>query len=350
MVSRPVEYTDDVGSDEYDMVIDVRAPSEFAIDHMPRAVNLPVLDDEERVRVGMIYNQDSPFRARKLGAALVSRNIAHMLEGPLSDLAENFHPLIYCWRGGQRSASLATVLSHIGWRTTLLIGGYRTFRRKVVRDLATLPNQFRYICLSGLTGTGKTRLLEFMKAHDFQVLDLEGLAEHRGSVLGHMPGTEQPSQKHFESQLWRALTSFDDKRPVWLEAESYKIGNRSCPAGVWNALKKATRVQIEAPLKTRVALLLEDYAHFLKSPEHLLQLIRPLKDLHGKEKVERWTGLVKDEAWTDFVQDILKVHYDPAYQRSMNRRGTEHHHLMLRSHKSHALADAADWCESEFGK
>jgi tRNA 2-selenouridine synthase len=351
MGSRPIEYTDDVSSAGYSMVIDVRSPTEFAIDHMSGATNLPVLTDEERARVGTIYKQENSFTARKLGAAIVSRNIAYMLDGPLRDMDTDFHSLIYCWRGGQRSASLGIVLSQIGWRTTLLNGGYRTYRRKVVADLEVLPGRYRFVCLSGLTGTGKTRLLKHMKAQDCQVLDLEGLAEHRGSLLGYMPGAQQPLQKQFESRLWNALRSFDATRPVWVESESYKIGALSCPTEVWRVLRQATRVRIETPMAARVLLLLEDYAHFLDSPENLLETIHPLKELHGKEKVEHWTELVNGEAWTDFIQDMLEVHYDPAYRRSLKRHGgEEQHHLPLECHDHVALAGAAAWCESKFGK
>ncbi len=351
MGSRPLETTDDVATDLHSMVIDVRSPAEFALDHLPGAVNLPVLDDDERAYVGTVYKQESTFKARKLGAALVSRNIARILEGPLKDLDPDFHPLIYCWRGGQRSASLALVLAQIGWRTTLLNGGYRTYRRKVVADLNTLPERFRYVCLAGLTGTGKTRLLSRMETLGFQVLDLEGLADHRGSVLGRVPGTDQPSQKQFESRIWQALTTFDTARPIWVESESYKIGERSSPTELWKSLRGATRVQIELPPSARVNLLIEDYAHFLEQPQDLVEFLQPLKDQHGKETLARWTELVETRDWQAFVHELLEVHYDPAYLRSLKRHGTgDTHQVTLASYDDDALDRAIAWCEAEFGK
>ncbi len=318
----PIELTDDVSTEGYAMVIDVRSPSEYAIDHVPGAVNLPVLNDEERARVGTIYVQDNPFRARKIGAALVSKNIARMLEGPLAAPGPDFHPLIYCWRGGQRSGALATVLSQIGWRCTLLRGGYKTFRRRVVADLKVLPGAFSFICLSGLTGTGKTRILRRMAGKGFQVLDLERLAAHRGSLLGAAPEDVQPSQKGFETRLWQALTGFDPARPVWVESESSKVGDVALPADLWAALKRARVVAVSAPLEARVALLMDEYRYLIENADWFRCRITGLVELHGKKKVSAWMDLIEAGAWDVLVRDLLECHYDPAYHRSLARRRT----------------------------
>jgi len=315
----PIAMTDELNVERYDKVIDVRSPSEYAEDHIPGAVNLPVLDDAERARVGTIYVQDNAFSARKIGAAIVSENIARMLEGPLAECGKEFHPLIYCWRGGQRSGALASVLSQIGWRCTLLRGGYKSFRRRVVADLATRPGGFTFLCLSGLTGAGKTRILQAMAVRGFQVLDLEQAASHRGSVLGAQPGEAQPSQKAFETRLWQALKAFDTKRPVWLESESSKIGNVSIPAPVWAALRQADRVEISVDVETRAGILLEDYAGLIAMPEVFAEKLMTLTVIHGKKKIALWHDMIHQRAWRALARDLLESHYDPAYRRALKR-------------------------------
>ncbi len=337
MTGAPIDTTEDLSTDPYSMVIDVRSPSEYAEDHIPDALNVPVLSDEERAQVGTIYTKESPFKARKIGAALVSRNIARALEGPLKDQMSDFHPLIYCWRGGQRSASLATVLSQIGWRCTLLTGGYKSYRRHVVAALDDLPPRFDFICLSGLTGTGKTRLLRLMATRGFQVLDLEALADHRGSLLGAEPDRSQPSQKTFETRLWQALSRFDGTRPVWVESESSKIGNLNCPSGLWRSIGSARSVQIDVPLDARISLLMEDYAFHMDDTATLLNAVTQLTSLHGKEKIGQWRELIEEKKWQTFVSDLLRTHYDPAYERALKR----HDRLVGPSHELTDLSQAS---------
>ena len=319
----PITVSEYQSTDEYDLVIDVRSPAEYELDHIPGALNLPVLDDKERAIVGTIYVQDNPFRARKVGAALVSKNIAGMLEGPLAGNEKNFHPLIYCWRGGQRSGSLASVLSQIGWRCTLLQGGYKSFRRRVVADLAAIPGGLKFLCLSGLTGTGKTRILQHMAARGFQVLDLEQAASHRGSVLGAQLDQAQPSQKAFESRLWQALIGFDVDRPVWIESESSKIGNVAIPDKLWAALKQAGMIEITMDIEARANVLLEDYADLIREPEIFANKLNFLTKLHGKKKISSWCDLIEKGAWRTLALDLLENHYDPAYRRSLKRRKRE---------------------------
>lgn len=173
----------------FDAVIDARSESEYAQDHLPGSVNWPSLNDEERARVGTLYAQVSPFEARKLGAALVARNISNHLENHLCGTPRSWQPLVYCWRGGQRSGALALVLSQIGFKVKVLEGGYREYRREVVRSLELLPSALSFRTVCGRTGTGKSRLLRALARQGAQVLDLEAMAEHRGSVLGSFPAS-----------------------------------------------------------------------------------------------------------------------------------------------------------------
>jgi len=306
-----------VGS-EFTHVVDVRSPSEFALDHIPGAVNYPVLSDAERVEVGTLYKHD-PFKARKVGAALISRNIAAMLEGPFKEMDGTFYPLIYCWRGGQRSQSLALVLGQIGFRVSVIEGGYKSYRHEIVSTLESLPSQFELRLLSGLTGTCKTKILHLMRDRGFQVLDLEGLARHRGSLLGIDLDSEQPTQKWFESQLATEMLSFDPDTPVWLESESNQVGAIHVPSILWKQMQEAKVIEVTAPLEERVNYLLDAYDYFCEQPDFLKERIGWLKRVCGAEKIQAWFDLIDARDWAAFVSDMLETHYDPTYSRSMNR-------------------------------
>ena len=266
----------------FDEIIDVRSESEFADDHIPGAVNCPVLDDVQRVQVGTIYKQVSSFDAKKLGAALVSENIARHLRERFHKNPRDWRPLVYCWRGGGRSGALAHVLTQIGWRTARLAGGYKAYRRAVIDDLETLPAKYTWRVVCGMTGTGKSRLLRALEAADAQVLDLEALAAHRGSVLGNLPDALQPPQKLFESRVWHALRGFDPSRPVYVEAESKKIGQLRVPDALIAAMWASETLVLEADVPTRVALLKEEYAHFLGDAGALNTQLECLTGLHGQ--------------------------------------------------------------------
>jgi len=305
--------------DDFDEIIDTRSPSEFALDHVPGAVNCPVLDDEERARVGTMYKQVSPFDARKLGAALVARNIAKHLETRFAAHARDWRPLVYCWRGGKRSAAMAHVLREVGWRAAQLEGGYRTYRREVLDQLETLPLRFDYVVVCGATGSGKSRLIERLAARGAQVLDLERMACHRGSVLGDLPGAPQPPQKLFDSTLWDALRRLDRARPVFVEAESRKIGQLQLPGALLERMRAGRCIRVEASVAERVRFLIEEYRHFLEDPQTLKAKLECLTELHGRQVIDRWLALAEARAWEAFVADLLVNHYDPAYQRSTLR-------------------------------
>jgi len=303
---------------EFDEIIDARSPSEFAEDHIPGAINLPVLDDAERARVGTTYKQESSFDAKKIGAALVARNIASHLEQHCPGKPKNWRPLVYCWRGGSRSGAMAHIFNQVGWRATQLPGGYKAYRRAVVAALETLPTRFRYRVICGLTGSGKSRLLLALEQQGAQVLDLEALAAHRGSVLGNLPDAPQPSQKMFDSLLWAALQRFDPARPIYVEAESKKIGNVRVPDALLDAMwQHGQCVRLEVKPAARVALLKEEYVHFLEQPEALNAKLDCLTGLYGRETIARWQALAQAGHWDELVGELLEKHYDPAYSKSM---------------------------------
>jgi tRNA 2-selenouridine synthase len=304
-------------------IIDVRSPGEFAQDHLPGAINLPVLDDTERAAVGTLYRQVSPFQARKLGAAMVSANIARHLREHFAEQPKTYHPLIYCWRGGQRSGSLALVLGQVGWRVTLLTGGYKTYRWWVQAQLQELPAQFNFRLLTGMTGCGKTLMLQALAAQGQQVLDLEALARHRGSLLGQMPApapASQPSQKAFDSDLLRQLGQLDPHQPIWTEAESSKIGQVYLPVALYQRLSQAATVEVTLPLPERVAYLCQDYTAWTQQPALLKQRLGMLKSRYGQTKLAQWYASIDAADWPGLVGDLLETHYDPAY-----RHASQHH-------------------------
>lgn len=299
-------------------IVDVRTPSEFEIDHIPGAINLPVLDNQERVEVGTLYTMNS-FEARKTGAADVTKNISKHISDYFQTKPQEYSPLIYCWRGGQRSSSMAIVLSEIGFQTFVLQGGYKAYRRGLQKNLETLPCQFKYKIISGLTGTGKTKILDALHCHGEQVLDLEMLAKHKGSVLGLWHGETQPSQKYWESLLSEELTKFDSSRIVWMESESRKIGKVSVPQALFEMLCKSPRININLPLEERVKHILNDYPNWLENTDHLKDTIKKLVRVQGHAQVEKWLDLIDKGKMDEFVESVLINHYDPTYTLSQKK-------------------------------
>ena len=304
--------------DEFDTIIDARSPSEYALDHLPNAINCPVLDDEQRIAVGTMYKQLGSFEAKKVGAAMVSKNIAYHIETLWLDKPRDWKPLVYCWRGGNRSGSLAHVLAKIGWPVVQLDGGYKAFRNQINLELEKTPElDFRVIC--GTTGSGKTRLLDTLEAIGAQVLDLEQLAAHRGSVLGNIPCQPQPTQKAFETSIWDRLRRFDPSLPVFVESESKKVGDLRVPAALMDRMRASPCIAMQVARGDRVKLLIEDYQHFACNAPALNAQLEFLTPLHGKEKIERWQGMSDGGQMPSLVDELLVDHYDPAYLRSINR-------------------------------
>ncbi|MGB5593697.1 MAG: tRNA 2-selenouridine(34) synthase MnmH [Crocosphaera sp.] len=303
-------------------IIDVRSENEFTEDHIPGAINLPVLDNEERKTVGTIYKQISAFEAKKLGASLVFKNISEQINQYFLKKDSRYSPLIYCWRGGQRSQSLAVVLTQIGWRVKVLEGGYKTYRHYVRKQLETVPLQFNYKIICGLTGTGKTYFLHYLKSQGYQVLNLEKIANHRGSLLGQEWKTsleKQPSQKYFDSLLLQEFQRFDLAKPIWIESESYKIGNVYLPGSLWKKMKQSPYFEIQLPLERRVDFLLQEYPHLIEYPDILKDKLQYLKSRYGWDKINQWYHWIDEKLWRELVEDLLIIHYDPAYRRSLKQ-------------------------------
>lgn len=303
----------------YDTIIDARSESEYALDHLPGAANWPTLNDEERQFIGTMYVQVNQFEAKKRGAAMAARNIARHIEQGVIDKPKDWKPLAYCWRGGKRSGSLSLILDQIGFRVTLVEGGYKAFRAAMLQDLVGRVAQLHFQVVCGTTGSGKTRLLHALAGEGAQVLDLEALASHRSSVLGAIPGKEQPSQKRFDTLIWDALRRFDPARTVFVESESKKVGNVAIPATLVERMRASPCLDLTLPMAERVALLLEDYDFFVKDRAHFCERLDVLAQFRGKAVVQAWKEQVAIGHMQPVVQDLLTQHYDPVYLQSMQR-------------------------------
>ena len=317
----------------FDEIIDVRSPAEFAEDHIPGAINCPVLDNAQRAEVGALYKQVSPFAAKKLGAALVAENIARHLRQRFHDRPRHWKPLIYCWRGGDRSGAMATIFRAIGWPAGQLDGGYKAWRAHVVARLQELPATLHFRVIAGPTGCAKTRILHAIAVLGEQALDLEALARHKGSVLGVLPDEPQPAQKGFETALLLALQALNPARPVYVEAESRKIGNLHVPDALIERIRAGVCLNIEAPTAARVDFLLRDYDYLPSRPELLADRLAALRALQSRETIERWQGFVAAGHWPQLVGELLELHYDPLYRRSQN------HHYAPAQGRSFATDD-----------
>ena len=330
--------------DRFDLVIDVRSPAEFALDHIPGAVNYPVLDNDERAKIGTLYKQVSPFAAKKLGAALVSKNIANHLENHLLELPREWRPLIYCWRGGERSGAFTHILNRIGWKALQLEGGYQGFRRTVIDGLEEAAKQFSFQVICGMTGSGKTRVLQEAQNYGAQILDLEALAIHRGSVLGNEPNIEQPSQKGFETQLWNALRSLDPSKPVLVESESKKVGGVHIPDALMEKIRNGACIELRSSPQTRVSWLIREYHHFLSDTDNFKSKLALLTAHYGKVQIAKWNEAIDAGHFPELVEELLGKHYDPSYQSSIVRNFPQYkieNFVQLEDDSDEAFAKAA---------
>lgn len=302
----------------FDTLIDARSPAEFALDHLPGAINCPVLDDEERRIVGTLYKQQGAFEARRVGGAMVAANLARHLREQFADRPATWKPLVYCWRGGMRSGSMVTWLRLVGWDAQQLAGGYKAWRGHVIERIATLGPQLPLRVLCGPTGSAKTRVLQALAARGAQVLDLEACARHRGSVLGAWPGVEQPSQTAFETLLAQALEPLDLQRPVFVEAESSRIGRLAVPPPLVQRLRASPCIEIQASPAERLAFLLRDYANLGDDRAALARQLGTLRELHGGQTIARWQRWAAEGALEPLFAELMALHYDPLYARSQS--------------------------------
>lgn len=305
--------------DCFNTIIDARSPAEFALDHIPGAINCPVLNDEERIIVGTLFKQKGAFEAKRVGGAMVAANLAQHLKHEFADKPAKWKPLVYCWRGGMRSGSMVTWLRLVGWDAQQLAGGYKYFRHHVIAQIETLSQtaQFKVIC--GATGSAKTRLLQALAEQGEQIINLEEIACHKGSILGNVPGQQQPSQKKFETQIAAALETFDMLRPIYIEGESRKIGRLALPNPLLEKMRISFCIEISATPQARLNYLLRDYAYLGSNPELLIKQLAFFTQMQGKQIVERWQNWVLKGQLDLLFSELMQLHYDPHYARSQSK-------------------------------
>ncbi|KLN56906.1 tRNA 2-selenouridine(34) synthase MnmH [Variovorax paradoxus] len=303
----------------FDTVIDARSPSEFALDHIPGAINCPVLDDEERRIVGTIYKQTGAFEARRVGGAMVAANLARHLRERFAEQPANWRPLVYCWRGGLRSGSMVTWLRLVGWDAQQLAGGYKSFRHHVLAQIEATVPKLRLKVICGATGSAKTRILQALAARGEQVLDLEHCASHKGSLLGALPGVPQPSQKQFETRIATCFSALDLSRTLYVEGESARIGRLSVPIPLVAHMRAAACIEVQADAAARLDYLLRDYAYLGDDRAALAGQLDRLKEMQGKAVVQRWQEWALQGDLPQLFAELMALHYDPHYERSQAR-------------------------------
>ena len=290
----------------------MRSENEFADDHIPSSINLPVLNNKERTIIGTQYKENS-FEARKQGAALINNNISKIIKKDLFEKKDKV--LIYCWRGGLRSLSLYLVLKQIGFDVEILEDGYKSYRRHVVQFFEDEIEQFNFNQIKGVTGVGKTLFLKILEKST-QVLDLEGIANHKGSILGDIPKFKQPNQKMFETKLFEKLESLNRKKKIWVEAESIKIGKLNIPSRLWKKMDEGISVKLKSTVDERVKFILKDYKYFTKEPELMSNAMLVLKKIIRKDDYRVIEENLKNGDYMSFVKSLINHHYDKAYKKT----------------------------------
>lgn len=314
-----VEELLDLKRRKHAVLIDVRSPSEYEDSTIPGSVNIPLFNDEERAAVGTLYKQESVEAAKQKGLEIVSAKLPSLIR----EIGETDgkQKVVFCWRGGMRSNTAATLASLMGLQMYRLSGGYRAYRRWVVETLANIRELPPFYVINGFTGTGKTEILDRLHDMGYPVLNLERMAQHRGSIFGHI-GRSPMNQKTFEASLVTEFMRLQDAPYLIIEAESRRIGKVVLPEQIIEAKEKGTSVYIDLPMDVRVENILKDYKPEEHKEDCLLSFDRIEKRIHTPVAQEIKQALTTDR-FADAVKLLLEHYYDPRYQHASDQYGQE---------------------------
>ncbi len=305
------------------LIIDVRSPREYAEDHIIGSINLPVLYDEEYEKIGQLYKFESGFEAKKIGAQWVMKNISRHLKEVLYKYEKNKKLIFYCKRGGNRSLSFSIVCSKIGWNSNVIDGGYKMYRQFIIEYLTQFSQNSKFFVIAGKTGNGKTKLLNLLEKKGLQTIDFEGLACHRGSILGKQVGQLQPPQKLFESKIFEEIKKFNEDKCVFVESESVKIGRLTIPNSIFSYTYKSKLIKLNNEIDFRVEFLIDEYQNLIEDHKPFFKLIEILKSRISGENIIEIEKAVSEKNFPLLARYLLNFHYDRAYDMSMSKRKGE---------------------------
>jgi tRNA 2-selenouridine synthase len=293
-------------------LVDARSPGEYAHSHIPEAINLPILNDEERVHVGTLYKNSGALAATLKGFELVGPRFHEIQKSALTQFPDR-KVILYCWRGGMRSQILSWLLSQVGFQVFRLEGGYKSYR-KFTFDQVRLS--YPYLVLGGKTGTGKTVLLQKLREEGEQVIDLEALAHHKGSSFGAIGQKPQPSVEHFENLLAEQLRLIDSKNPIWIENESQRIGNILLPESMYVQMTQSPRIEIQKTTEERIEHISQEYAQL--DAIELMDAVKRIQKRLGGLRTQQAIEDIKNKNHASWIANML-IYYDKAYEFDLQR-------------------------------
>ncbi len=316
-MSTILSISDFLKKSEHIPIIDVRSPAEFEAGHIVGAINLPIFSNEERAKVGTLYKQKGKNEAVILGLEIVGTKLAEFSRTALSVAKQN-QLLVYCWRGGMRSASMAWLFEKVGIETFTLYGGYKTYRNHIIETFDKIK---KLVVLGGYTGSGKTEILEEIKECGEQVLNLEQIAHHKGSTFGALGELEnQPSSEHFANLLFHELQKFDLHKPIWVEDESKRIGTIHLPDNFFENLRTSFLIKLNVELNYRIERLINDYGNFKKT--ELINAIHRISKRLGDKNSNLAIEAINSGNLADAVVISLN-YYDKTYGFGLSKRNAE---------------------------
>lgn len=320
-------------------LIDVRSPSEYNLCTIPDSINIPIFDDDERKKVGTAYVQEGAEKAKKLGIEIVSRKLPDMYD-KIYELSRKYKNLIFfCARGGLRSGSLVALLNSLGINAFKLNGGYKKYRKYIIKALPETVKEVQFIVLYGNTGVGKTEVLKALKEEGMDILDLEECANHRGSFFGSVGLGEQNSQKMFESLLYKSLR-YRKSDIVFVEGESRKIGKVTIPDCIFDTMMEGIHINIAASFETRVSNIYRDYVK--DNDSEIISALEMLRKFLGDKNIDYYRELIDKSQYKEVIEELMVKYYDPLY----SHKRKDYQETFINENPAETAKEIAQWAKS----